>query len=329
MDKIVVFRPGALGDTLLAFPALEALRRAFPDARLSTIGNAPALVLARDAGLVDEAFAYDLPWWSDLFSEEGIRSPEARQVLAGARLVVLWLRDPDGLAVRNLRALGVASILSAPGRPPEGARIHTADHLLRTLAYSLGAAAPAAAGALTLVLAPEARVWAEAEWSRRSLIGVPVLVLHPGSGGRDKCWPAERFVSLAGRFMEHGWRVLVIEGPADEELASQVMQALAAGRVQSASGLALPQLAALLARATLYVGNDSGVTHLSALVGAPTLALFGPTDPAIWGPRGSRVQIVWPGAVAPGTSAGSPMTTLSVDSVFVAAQELLARCADE
>jgi heptosyltransferase-3 len=320
VDKIIIFRPGALGDTLLAFPALAALRCAFADTRLIAIGNALALALARDAGLVDEAFAYDLPWWSELFSEEGVRSPEARRTLAGARLVLLWLRDPDGLAERNLRALGVASLVNAPGRPPEGARIPAADYLLRTLDTFLDDTARAAASAFVLPLSQAARVWAEAEWARRSLIGSSVLVLHPGSGGRDKCWPPERFAALAGRFLKHDWRVLIIEGPADEEVASQVMQLLPAGRAQRVSGLALPQLAALLARATLFVGNDSGVTHLSGLVGAPTLALFGPTDPAIWAPRGPRVRMVEVGAAV-----GAPMGALSVNVVWAAAQEFLTR----
>src|SRR5690348_2840538 len=102
MEKIVVFRPGALGDTLLTFPALAALRRACAGVWLSAVGNAPALALARDAGLIDEALPFDDLRWADLFSEAGIRSAEARQTLAGARLVVLWLRDNDGLAARNL-----------------------------------------------------------------------------------------------------------------------------------------------------------------------------------------------------------------------------------
>src|SRR5579871_1118833 len=133
MVQVMVFRPGALGDTLLAFPALAALRRAFPAARLVVIGNAPALALARDAGLADEVASFDALCWADLFAEEGIRAAEARQMLEGASLAVLWLRDDAGLAARNLRALDIPRVLSAPGRPPPGARVHAADYLLGTL----------------------------------------------------------------------------------------------------------------------------------------------------------------------------------------------------
>jgi heptosyltransferase-3 len=320
MDRIVVFRPGALGDTLLTFPALAALRRAFPGAQLSVIGNAPALALAKDAGLADAIFDYDLPWWAELFSEDGIRSPQAREVLAGARLVVLWIGSDGEQVARNLQLLGAQQIISAPGRPPADRQRHAADYLLDTLLPVISELSLWQPEVL-LPIALEAQQWAEEEWTRRGLVGRRVLALHPGSGGRSKCWPPERFAALAGRFLADGWHILVIEGPADGP-AAQVMQALASGRAERLSGLSLPQLAALLARTTLYIGNDSGVTHLGALVGAPTLALFGPTNPDIWSPRGPRVRVVWHGAAHPG-AAGHSMTDLGVDEVFASARALL------
>jgi ADP-heptose:LPS heptosyltransferase len=330
MEKIVVFRPGALGDTLLALPALAALRRAFAGCWLCAIGNAPALALAREAGLIDEALPFDDLRWADLFSAAGMRSAEARQTLAGARLAVLWLRDSDGLAARNLRALGIPQVVSAPGRPPEGARIHAADYLLGTLAPLLGDE-PASMPAAMPLLEPSAaaRAWAEEEWTRRGLGDAPVLLLHPGSGGRAKCWPPERFAELAGRFMANGWRALVIEGPADASAAAALLASLAAPRAELLAGLTLPQLAALLAHsqrggpAALYVGNDSGVSHLSALLGVPTLALFGPTAPAIWAPRGPRARVVLAGAAASAGLALAPMTALSVNAVYDAAVDAL------
>jgi heptosyltransferase-3 len=327
MDRIVVLRPGALGDTLLTFPALAALRRAFPGAQLTAIGNAPALALARDAGLADVIFDYDLPWWAGLFSEEGIRSPEAREVLAWARLAVLWIgREVEQMRC-NLRALGVGEIVSAPGRPPEHGQMHAADYLLETLLPVISEPLQQRPNVI-LPVEPEAQRWAEEEWGRRGLAEARVLALHPGSGGRSKCWPPERFAALAGRFITNGWRVIVIEGPADGPAAARVMQALPPDRAQRLSNLPLLQLAALLARAGLFVGNDSGVTHLSALVGTPTLALFGPTNPAIWSPRGPRVQVVWHGPAQAG-AASHPMADLSVDEVFTAAQSLLRQIADD
>jgi heptosyltransferase-3 len=323
MEQIVVFRPGALGDTLLTFPALAALHQAYPAARLRVVGNLPALALAREAGLADEVGSFDEVCWAALFAEEGIRSARALEVLDGARQAVLWLRDPNGLAARNLRAVGAASVLSAPGRPPDGVRVHAADYLLGTLQPLLGEGVSLPVETPLLVPTPETRRWAEEAWAECGLLDAPVLALHPGSGGRAKCWPPEYFAALAGRFLALGWRVLVIAGPADVAAAAGVLAALPVDRAQVVSDLSLPHLVALLARASLYVGNDSGVSHLSARVGIPTLALFGPTDPAIWAPRGPRAQAVWAGSV---TAAGvmlPSMTALTGDVVFDAAQDVL------
>jgi heptosyltransferase III len=103
-------------------------------------------------------------------------------------------------------------------------------------------------------------------------------VIHPFSGSAKKNWPLEKFRGLAAR-LERAMPVRWCSGPDDPPLPGAV-------RIDD-----LYKLACWLARARLYVGNDSGVTHLAAAVGTPVLALFGPTDPAVWGPRGAHVRI--------------------------------------
>lgn len=103
-------------------------------------------------------------------------------------------------------------------------------------------------------------------------------VIHPFSGSPKKNWPLAKFQSLAAA-LEHAMPVRWCAGPDDPPLPN-------ATRFDD-----LYELACWLARACLYVGNDSGITHLAAAVGTPVLALFGPTDPAVWGPRGPNVRI--------------------------------------
>ncbi|HET7295379.1 MAG TPA: glycosyltransferase family 9 protein, partial [Vicinamibacteria bacterium] len=112
------------------------------------------------------------------------------------------------------------------------------------------------------------------------------LALHPGSGSTRKNWPAERFAGLADT-LAPGTAYALVEGPADATAVACVLER--APRAVVVRGLSPLALASLLAQASLYVGNDSGVSHLAAAVGAPTLALFGPTDPAVWAPVGPRV----------------------------------------
>jgi heptosyltransferase-2 len=145
-------------------------------------------------------------------------------------------------------------------------------------------------------------------WTARLPTGF--LAVHPGSGSPSKNWPAACFAALVeGARMGGDW--LLVQGPADQASARQLRPL--AGAVL-ASDLPPRTLGAILARAGAYVGNDSGVSHLAAAWGAPTVALFGPTDPALWAPLGPQVHVM----KAPGTSLG----TLSIDDVLALVRRL-------
>jgi ADP-heptose:LPS heptosyltransferase len=105
------------------------------------------------------------------------------------------------------------------------------------------------------------------------------LILHPGSGSPAKCWP--HFRQLADRLKAAAFLI----GPAERDFDS--------GSYPRYEGLTLSEVADLLSSGRAFVGNDSGMTHLAGYLGCPTLALFGPTDPAVWGPVGRRIRIIW------------------------------------
>jgi ADP-heptose:LPS heptosyltransferase len=136
------------------------------------------------------------------------------------------------------------------------------------------------------------------------------LAVHPGSGSPRKNWPATRFGALADR-LATGRPFLVVEGPADEAAVTP----LRGGRAVVAKDLPLRVLGALLRRARLYVGNDSGVSHLAAAFGAPALVLFGPTSAAVWKPVGMEVQAL--------EAPGGVLEDLDLDTVTSAANEAL------
>ncbi len=128
------------------------------------------------------------------------------------------------------------------------------------------------------------------------------------TGRPRKNWPGHRFASLVEVFAA-GRPWLLVEGPADAEVAPLLSRL---SSVVHARELPPRLLGAVLARAGLYVGNDSGVSHLAAAWGAPVLALFGPTDPAQWAPVGPRVTVV--------ASPNETMEALSVHAVVRAAR---------
>jgi len=103
------------------------------------------------------------------------------------------------------------------------------------------------------------------------------IILHPGSGSPRKCWPYFR------QFAERLPAPTLLIGPAEEHLECD--------RYPKLEGLSLSQVAKELAVSAAFIGNDSGITHLAAHLGVPTLAIFGPTDPEMWGPVGRRVRV--------------------------------------
>lgn len=118
-----------------------------------------------------------------------------------------------------------------------------------------------------------------------------VVVIHPGSGGREKCWHLDNFCSLAEALTAKDMQVLFILGPVElerfDDKAGKRIEAVS----RCVSGLGLVEVMQILACADLYIGNDSGITHLAAAVGAPTLAVFGPTDAKLYRPVGPQVTL--------------------------------------
>jgi hypothetical protein len=129
-----------------------------------------------------------------------------------------------------------------------------------------------------------------------SVAGMPIgggpapVVLHPGSGGVAKCWPLHRFVRTATLLAAAGHTVRWLLGPVERERYVDEQLRGAPGEVHA--NRPLREVLELLAGCAVYVGNDSGITHAAAALGRPTVALFGPTRPRVWAPRGRRVCVL-------------------------------------
>jgi ADP-heptose:LPS heptosyltransferase len=194
--------------------------------------------------------------------------------------------------------------------PPAGDRTHVAEFRLRQLQGALRNDGP-----VRLSVPPDIRRQAREVLERTGRDGQGRLIaLHPGSGGKRKRWPLERYFALAERLTETAEAfILFLTGPAEELLVRERI----IGFVRARTGMAhvadadLTIVAGLLTQSGLFVGNDSGISHLAAAVGAPVIALFGPTDPALWRPCGDAVRVV----------AARTLEGISVEAVLVAAQK--------
>ncbi len=281
--NIVIIRPGAIGDTLLTFPLLRALRAKYPGVHITFAGNAAVLPLALKASLVDDASDFQSLQWSELFSSTGIHTPSLRTLLHQTDLAIAWLRDPHHLVERNLREAGAGQIIIAPGQPPHGERIHITEYLAQTIGIE------AMPGALNIPRDGNHL------WDIGRDAGHTRIAIHPGSGGKHKCWPVERFAGVIEQLWHKRWSTLVLFGSADGEQLAFLRQRLVPPAPEMLTMLVdapLIEVARHLTHCQCYLGNDSGITHLAAMLGLPTIALFGPSDPVVWHPVGPDSRLI-------------------------------------
>lgn len=298
-ERVLLIRPGALGDTLLLVPALAALRASRSIASIGLIARRDVLPILRASSLVDSMLPYDDPRIAWLFGAVGATAPHAalKEITAGARVVAWVQQTPDNVAA-NLTALGARGVQIADAKPLPSATEHMALTLLGAL-RPLGIRVPRTLDALiarlpALTIPPNDEEMAASIWRHLGLAGEkPVVALHPGSGGASKRWPAEAWAELIGHMSDRSTLPVLIEGPQDADAVAEIgAKVRGMERLAVAREMTVGATLALLRRCKAYVGNDSGVSHLAALGGVPTLALFGPTDTAIWEPVGKRVRVL-------------------------------------
>lgn len=270
-EKILVLRGGAIGDFILTLPALTALRERYPRAHLELAGYPRIARLVLETGVVDRFISLDSAGMASLFSADS--QPCGR--LIGFDLIVSYLRDPDGTVRANLKRTGCDRVIATDPLPVAGT--HTADHLAAALKQAGISSGGPAIPRLSL-----------------SAIRKPVdnrLLLHPGSGGACKNWAVNGFVELACMATDQlNAEPMFIFGEADTDIREEIIGKHPHVRILPECDLY--ELALELNACRSYVGNDSGVTHLAGAAGTGVVALFGPTDPAMWGPRGTNVRVV-------------------------------------
>jgi heptosyltransferase-3 len=299
--NVLVLHSGALGDFVLAWPLLLALGRLHPQSRIIAVTHASKGVLAEAALRVESA---DIEHgWHALFADGAKLDERAAKMLAGAHAVYSFLGGANETFAKNLSAYTAgATIVHLRTVPPDGWERHASEWLVEQLA-----AQPAVKTGVEQILKSIA---ARGVGTGRSHDGD--VVVHPGSGSVEKCWPISKFVELVERLRRARRDVRVLLGEVELERFSadevKAFEQIATVR-RPANFL---ELYNELRSAAEFVSNDSGPAHLGGVIGVPTLALFGPTDARVWRPLGPRVMTLQDG----------PLEKLSVAKVFGAAKTL-------
>lgn len=295
--NILAIKLRYLGDVLLATPTLHALKTAYPTARLSVLVNRGTDAVLRANPDVDEIIPLDrgsiLQQTRFVWEIRRRRFDAVVDLTDGDRAA--FLTRISGARVRigfNAEERWTGRCYTTVVRPD--ARAHRIERDLAALA-PLGVAVEERVPRLWLTSDDDANA--------ERLVGQlgipterPLVVIQPGARYWFKAWPPERFAELADRLNDlFGCQILVGGSPEEEPLTRSVVERAKSPLLALAGRSDVRTLAALLKRSALFVGNDTGAMHIAAAVGTPVVGLFGPSNPAEWGPRGGPAEVIYKG----------------------------------
>ncbi len=289
--RIAVFRPGLVGDLVLAVPGLRALRGRFFGAEISLIALPWAADLAERLPWIDRVLPLPVPL-GDLDTVRGDRHPFLREARRHGYDLVLQLHADSPAAARFALALGGRATVGFCADDRIGRSFDLVLPMLADepevfrglrLAHALGAE-PAGVH-LEFPLLPDDLVEIEGIPELRSLPERSLVAIHPGARPPARRWPAERFARVAAE-IHRRWEasVVLVGGPEETALAERVRESSGVPALNLAGRLTLGGLAALLRRVDLFVGNDSGPAQLAAAVARRSVRIFGPANPRRWAP---------------------------------------------
>ena len=285
---ILVIHPGAVGDVLLARPALLRIRSLLPHHELTLLAGSAIGMLLRESAEIDRVFPLESTYLTELFAGGEGLYPAFKKWLQHCDLVVGWLQDPEGAVSTTIRSIGIERIhIKSPFSQDLSSGHQTARYLEVLEGESLSDVR-----SHPLFLCPQLR-----ERGRQLLQTLDwrdsqsLVVVHPGSGSIQKCMKAAHIAPVVEWLYREGTFPVLLEGPSDGETVDCVQRLL---------GITLPVLrstdlstvAAAISHAALYIGHDSGMTHLAAALSIPTIACFGPTQLRQWAPLGTTVTVM-------------------------------------
>lgn len=307
--RILVIRGGAIGDFVLTLPSIGLLRENFPDAHLEILGYRHITSLAEQRYYADATRSIEYGPLAGFFNPRSELDQDLSEYFAGFHQVVSYIYDPDQLFETSLRKAGVKNLIAV------SPKVGDSDHAARQLAFPLQQLALWLEDPAAEFFPSSEDLQIAGQWIEHP--GLPVLAVHPGSGGERKNWPLAAWQDfLLSELQAMRWeKIFVVGGESDVPRLEALRRSLPVEGITFLEGIPLPVLGAVLGRSTLFVGHDSGISHLAAAAGARCLLMFGPTDPQVWAPANDHVSVL----VAP----GGDLSTLDVAAVRRRVDEIL------
>lgn len=264
--------PGALGDLLLAAPVFKTIQKVYPGAQIGLAGRLPHTKILPLLGLVDTIYSLEERRFLPLFKGNTLPG-NLHRFFAAFDAIIFWISN----FYLDIRSTPIPVKLVNPR-----AVVHPAEHHAQYLYNSVQ----------SFLKLPEQDVsgFYLNDFSAENLQPVPLLVIHPGSGSQAKNWPLENFLKIAEKWLKkYDGRAVFLFGPAEENLLKKFKKGTGGQNVRVVHSPNFEEMIKLLQSADFYLGNDSGVSHLSGLLNKRGFIFFRTTEPQIWRPLGRRL----------------------------------------
>lgn len=274
--RILAARGGALGDFVVTLPCLAALRTAFPNAALHLLAHPAHAALAAADGLCDGTRSLESAGLAPFFTPEGEPGSHWREWFGSFDLVVSWLADRDGVFRHQVLKAGAGHFCQGPWHFTSGSPVSAQ-----------------LASALTELVPGRVPHWHALGFCKS--VRENTLAVHPGSGSARKNWPVSHWLDLltAWQHLHPEMKLLVITGEAEPPEIQALPASLRGAGITCAHshGAPLIEVCRLLAASRLYLGHDTGISHLAAACGTPGALIYGPASPDIWEPPTPHIHV--------------------------------------
>jgi len=295
MKPALLFRLGGLGDLLIALPSICLLKKKYSPCSLTLVCRQEYGLILRETGVVDEIVPLSHRRLASLFASHPFPQ-ELTQWVGEFSLILGWMQKESSLDYKELCSLlgreRCRFFVRDPDYPGQISK-YFFEKTLEFLVEEEGSSPSFSDCALLPLSSSQKEDGLELLWEayreseeKATKRREKIVVVHPGSGSKSKCWPLENFMEIIHRLSRQGFRGALVTGFAEVELEDKIKRHPLPENWVWLRNPPLLELSGLLSTSALYLGNDSGITHLAAACGTKVVALFQNDLEASWKPYG-------------------------------------------
>jgi len=319
MLRGLILQPGAIGDCILTLPLAAYMKDSLELGGIDILGHTEYVGFLPGRSCIDGVRSMDVMGLHRFFVEPGTFELKDRDPLINTfsdyAWIVTFLGESESHFEQNLIFTANCShsteVMTLSAKPQQDCSEHVADFYIRQFIERSGRFVEPrqTQDDNRSIRATQADANAGRKLLAEAGIGFDgrLVVIHPGSGGQEKCWYIGNFLTVAAGLASKGFEVVFLLGPAEQEKFSDETISQIDSVVPCLTDLSLTDVLGLLGCAHGFVGNDSGIAHLAGAMGVKTVVVFGPTDPAVYKPLGPAVTVL---AGCPATFASKPSISL-------------------